>query len=254
MKLFKKMLVGVAAAAALATSAQAAPITVGGVTWDPSYALDLSGFSSRIRQFADNNGTLSGYGYIFEMNNSAMLGGVHQLMPVGQELTYQFGGFALDAGSVTPTATGQAASYTGGWLKVFADNGSGGTLQVTPNDIFSYNSTNTGDGLLWLDLVGHPILGLTLTVLSAPSGGSGSSSFDVIGGAAASNLNTSQLADGADINFNSSFSLLRGTPNPYTDMIGNGNFIGNSVPEPESLALVGLGILALAASRRRKSV
>jgi len=35
MKLFKKALAGVAVAAALATSAQASMITVGGVTWDP---------------------------------------------------------------------------------------------------------------------------------------------------------------------------------------------------------------------------
>lgn len=254
MKLFKKVLAGVAVAAALATSAYAVPITVGGVTWDPDSIFDFSSATDSIRQSIDpNTGIVSGFGVIRTINTLTGF-------CTGCELTFVFGGFTPVSGVTVPTVGGGQILYKNGFVNVYVDftpetsiNSSAGSMTLA----------STSDGDLWLGLLGHNGRdGSSFTGTVNLTGGtldslSGSGLLDVVGGLAASNLNTNTKADGADLAFSTSFTTFLPNGN-LLEAVGTGNFkgdsVGNRIPEPESLALVGLGLMGLAVSRRRKSV
>lgn len=248
MKFIKKAVVGAALALGL-SAAQASPINVGGVTWDPDAATDFSSFSIAIRQFIDPvTGIASGFGFISTMNST----GQATFCP-GCEVTFQFGGFTPVSAGALPTTAGTGIGYAGGFVNVYVDH----SAEITnPSDPYSLTSANTGDGALWLALAGHTLLGTTLngTVQGfGPfiTGLTGLGLLDVVGGLAAGNFDTNTQTDGADFTFSNSFTLLT-TPNNALDSAGTGNFFGNSIPEPGSLALAGLGLLGMGALRRRR--
>jgi hypothetical protein len=253
MKLFKKVLAGVAVAAALATSAQASMITVDGVTWNPDFTSSLSDkdFTARfdmIQWFtpaasAVANTTnaapdptvavpgavgnvLQGVGIINKVN------GLTSFVNSTAELTFVFGGFTAVAGP----------QFSGGWLKIYSDSSKDSDL-------------NTGlgfeDGSLWLSLVldNSNFTGTSLTT------GNLNAYFSAIGGTAYGNFKDANipLFGGSDAfsNIGASFADTAGNPSLFAS--STGTMTSNSIPEPESLALVGLGLLGLAASRRRKS-
>ena len=247
MKQFKKVLAGVAVAAALATSAHAALINVGGIVFDPNSPIDFSGSSDSITQSINPvTGELTGFGYVSKINNTK-----ENVFSPGAELTFQYSGFLPSVATAIPGPLGGGSQiqYTGGIVKFFVD--------TTPDTNFGTNLTfaNTGDGTLWLDLVGHPQAG-GITFVGTnffPTSLQGAGLLDVIGGLAAANLDTNTQQGGADLKFSSTFTTFTNSLSPL-EAIGAGTVTGNSIPEPESLALVGLGLLGLAASRRRKSV
>lgn len=250
MKLLKKILPGLALAAGVTLSAHAAVINVGGVTWDPEAPLDFNGTTSNTRQSINpTTGVLSGMGVISTLNGI----GASSFCP-GCELTFQYGGFSPVTSGLVPSATGPTGfgtqiGYTGGWMKIYVDS----TPNANPFNPLLLNAGNTGDGVLWLDLVGHPKSGgITLTNFNFyPSSLFGSGLFDVVGGLAANYVDTNIEDSGADFLFSNTFvSFPGGSPLLAT---GVSNFQGNSIPTPSSLALLGLGLLGLRTVRSRKT-
>jgi hypothetical protein len=250
------------------TSAIAGVTTVGGVTWDTDFALDFSGASSVIHQDIDSTtGEVTGYGRVTTLNGAG-----NTSFCSGCELTFNFSGFFPSVLGSIPSG-GAAIGYTGGFLDLFVDF----TPEVDPSnddiggylDHTSMTAANTGsDGganATWLSLAGHAAGGgVTFIGTSSSTFGTnnltGAGLFDVVGGLAASNIDTNTLLDGiggfADLVFSSSFSIP--STLGFLSSDGTANFSGksvvNDVPEPAMLGLFGLGLLGLSTLSRKRKV
>jgi hypothetical protein len=256
----KKSLKVIAASLALiATQASASPINVGGVVWDPDSFFDFRTGDTMLESIVATPGdTLNGYGKITALNLETN----QSVFCPGCEITYTF---TYTLASVSPTLF----TFSGGSLKVYVDH--------TPdfNPLLASTAGAAGGGVLFLDLVGHSHIDVATlagpaTLFSTPTPavtevfGNGRGFFDVVGGLAAGNFDTNTRSTlqplglgAADFTFSSSFQLLESTfvsdDGKRYGMFGTNDLRGNSIPEPGTMALFGMGMLGLAALRRRKT-
>jgi hypothetical protein len=250
MNAFKKIVTGSALAICMTGTAYASPINVGGVMWDPNAVGDFSAVSANITQSINPvTGELSGFGVITGIDGSGTF------CP-SCELTLTYNNY-LPTGSFlapNPGLSDQNISYTGGIIDIYVEP-AGTAPALNPAGL---NTANTTDGALWLSLAGHPIDGATLTGTAFSNGSlfgilEGAGLWDVTGGLAAGNFNTNTMLDGADVSFSTSFTQFPLGANDPLLAYGTGNFNASSIPEPGSVALLGLG-LALVTLRRRRQV
>lgn len=167
---------------------------------------------------------LSGVGEIYRVNGNNPV----SCNTPACELTFSFGGIELNENSTFNT--------TNAWARIYVND-------LTPNfDNTNVTQTNVdavNEGSLFLDL--------DFTSLAFDSGtvanGVVSATFDIIGGAAQPYFVPQTLRYTADAQFIGA----------YSDG-GNGSMYGNTedIPEPEVLSLVGLGLLAMSAARKKK--
>ena len=242
-------------------AASAAPININGVTWDPtdplSFAADTNFFTQSI--ITNPGDTLSGWGRIGSIN-----GNDGSAFCPGCELTFEFGGFSasnITTGTVRNSGVNAAFSSTGWVIEVdFEFTGGFANLWVDNSKNFNGSYASSVDGDLWLSAVPNTGFGSSLFANAwlayNPSTnsilfnevviGEGFALLDATGGNAFGNFDlNSQLFD-ADVRVTSQFGT-RATPD---------NLIINAVtvPEPASLAILGLGLLGMGAlSRRRKA-
>jgi len=253
MKHLKKVLAAAAATMAMSGSALAnSPINIDGVVWTPG---TFNAFSMDISQMINSGtGVVSGYGVITGISSGSISAPVLTNFCSGCALIFSFNNFIPVGATLLPSfaGTGTVIGYTGGTVNVIVSTNptavaDAATYSVTAADV-------AAGGKDFLDLVGHPSgSGITFTGTADPGDGTlgGKGSLDVVGGDAANNFNTNTIPNGADLSFTNSFTDFLTAD--LLNALGTGNFHSYTIPEPTSVAMVGLGLLGLAMSRRRKS-
>jgi len=240
MNTFKKGLLAGTAALAMSMSAQASEINVGGVVWDPDSMIDFTSHGSITENFVANIGEIvSGHGLFSTINSG--LPNFATFCP-GCELTFTFSMELDDIDLLSGDFIFKDLT-----IDIYVDD----SLDYqTALGTFTESAAEAGNGDLWLSL-SSALLSSSGTDLGTDSAtGSGSALMDVTGGLAMSNFDTDSKLGGADFVLSSSFQPSAIHPGLLT---GTFDLTGDSIPEPSTIALLGLGLLGFAGARKRKA-
>lgn len=267
--MFKKTLIALGVAGVAALPSVASATTIDGITFAPGVTLVIgtiyegevsSGYTAGITG-ADQE--LGGVGIVDAIKdaggNTLWANGDN-----GRELTFQFGGYISEApvffgsGGTPPIGV----NFSGGWVNFYADS----SPDFVTSPITSMLSSST-DGNAWMNLLGASTgvactggpctlqSFITAGTLAAIGSGAGNGflNVDTAGtGAANSYFDTNSEGPlGADFALGSSFNSASATGAMFAS--GSFDLRGNSIPEPGTLALFGLGLLGFAGMSRRGS-
>ncbi|MCV2886016.1 PEP-CTERM sorting domain-containing protein [Aestuariibacter sp. AA17] len=267
-----KLIRNIFAMAVLGTAgvANASLIDVGGVTWDPSYVrpasppfvseeTDLIQKISFNQWFVDSAdaGTIDTSKAI---SPAAVTAG-DELQAIGT-MTYFNGlvdpeafpgpvGFCIGC-EVTFRFTGLLADGLGGFTTAVG----GAFVEFFVETAGDVDQLYSGTGVPWLTLEVDEITfnADNPTSGSEYNGGNIQLALSAVGGPAASNFDTNTITNASgglsDVFYNA--DAIFDVANGNFFAAGTGDLVGDTIPEPGSIAVLGLGLLALAGIRRKK--